>query len=152
MANEELFPLPIDHEVTIAKLIQLIRDRLIAMPPMHLRAAASALLALERLPRAVTGIQVVFGFRERGGGGNYRWVDIKISEDEFVLSIGDHFYDPDVGGDTETWHAFESHVGQKASSGYIERWLETASSIAQNGLISAEDYTDQDAVEWCSDD
>jgi hypothetical protein len=152
MADEERFPLSKKHEPMVSEVIQLIRCRLMAMPPTQLRAAASALLALERLPYAVNGMQVSFGFRERGEAGNYRWVDIKISESEFILSVGEHFYDPEIGGDTETRNVFEAYAGDASSSGNIEDWFETARSFSAKGLITAEDYTDHESVDWFPED
>lgn len=72
------------------------------MSPGHVRSAASVLLALERLPATTSGIQVTFGFIQRNTDGNYGWVDIAISEDGLRLGIGEHYYDPSAGADTES--------------------------------------------------
>lgn len=148
MIDQERFPLSTFDRPKVESVIQLIRTRLNFMAPADLRAAASALVALERLPRVTPGIQISFGFKEPTNGGNYGWVDIKISENEFILAIGEHFYDPEIGGDTETRNAFEAYAGDASSRGSIDDWLETTRPIAAKGLIAAEDYSDHDSVDW----
>jgi hypothetical protein len=142
------FPLRIQHKAEIEDIISLIRSHLVRMSPRELRSAASVLLALERLPFVTPGIDVSFGFQEPRNGGNYAWADLRISEESFSLNIGQHFYDPDVGGDTETQTAFEATEGDARCRGGIERWLETARQIADGSPISCEDYSDHESVDW----
>jgi hypothetical protein len=78
--------------------------------------------------------------------GNYGWVDITISEHEFLLGIGD----PSVGGDTETRTSFEAQAGG-SGEGDIDEWLAVADVIAADGRVSAEDYSDHDAIDWTAE-
>jgi hypothetical protein len=155
--SAERFPLWVADKPQIGKVIELVRNRLSSMTPSNLRAAASVLLALERLPATTPGIQVIFGFTQPNIDGNYGWVDIKISETEFRLGVGEHFYDPpingegattSVGGETDTRIVFEAQAGNDWREGDIEDWLPVANVIAFDGLINAEDYSDHDAIEW----
>jgi hypothetical protein len=146
--NEGRFPLSITDKSKIETVIKLVRDQLPSMRPGDLRAAASVLLALERLPATTPGVRVTFGFTQPNTDGNYGWVDIEISEDEFRLGAGEHFYDPAVGGDTETRIVFEAQAGGDWSEGDIDDWLPVASVIASEGRVSAEDYSEHDAIEW----
>ena len=152
MTDENRFPLSTFDRHQVGKVVHLVRSRLATMTPGQLRSAASALHALERLPIVTPGIQVSFGFTEPNGDGNYAWTDIKVSESEFLLLVGEHFYDPAVGGDTETRVVFEAHAGDASRKGDMEDWLETAGMIAPDGLITAEDYSDHDSVDWFSGD
>jgi hypothetical protein len=142
------FPLRIQHKAKIDDIISLIRNHLVRMSPRELRSAAIALLALERLPFVTPGVDVSFGFQEVRNGGNYAWADLRISEESFSLNVGQHFYDPDVGGDTETQTTFEATEGDERCHGSIERWLETVSQIADGSPISCEDYSDHESVDW----
>jgi hypothetical protein len=146
--NEGRFPLSIADKPKIERVIELVRDHLPSMSPGDLRAAASVLLALERLPAATPGVRVTFGFTQPNTDGNYGWVDIEISEDEFRLGVGEHFYDPSVGGDTETRTVFEAQAGGDWGEGDIDDWLPVANVIASEGRVSAEDYSEHDAIEW----
>lgn len=101
------FPLSLDDIAKMNLVIKLIREQLPSMTPRHILNASAVLRALERLPATTAGIQMTFGFVQRNTGGNYGWADISISETELTLGLGEHFYDPSVGGDTESRHAFE---------------------------------------------
>jgi hypothetical protein len=146
--NEGRFPLSIYDKPKIEKLVELIRNHLSEMGPKDLRAAASVLFALERLPATTPGVQVTFGFTQPNTDGNYGWADISISEDEFRLDVGEHFYDPSVGGDTEIRTKFETGAGEDWREGDIDEWLEVANVIALEGHVSAEDYSDHEGIEW----
>ena len=56
--------------------------------------------------------------------GNYGWANLYISETEFHLGTGEHFYDPSVGGDTESRTLYEACAGDDAAEG-DEIWLHT---------------------------
>jgi hypothetical protein len=146
--NEGRFPLSITDKPKIEKMIELVREHLPSMSPADLRAAASVLLALERLPATTPGVHVTFGFAQPNTDGNFGWADIEISEDEFRLGTGEHFHDPAVGGDTETRTVFEAQAGGDWRQGDIDDWLPVLSVIASEGNVSAEDYSDHDAIEW----
>jgi hypothetical protein len=149
--NEGRFPLSIDDKPKIEQVIELVRNHLSSMAPGELRAAASVLLALERLPAITPGIRVTFGFTRPNTDGNYGWADIEISEDEFRLGVGEHFYDPSVGGDTETRTVFETLAGGDWREGDIEDWLPVANVIASEGRVSAEDYSEHEEIEWTAE-
>jgi hypothetical protein len=109
------------------------------------------LLALERLPATTPGVQVTFGFAQRNIDGNYGWADISISVDELSLGIGEHYFDPLVGGDTETRVAFEAVAGGNSVEGDIDDWLPLARVCAAEGNISVEDYSDYELIEWSNE-
>jgi hypothetical protein len=75
-------------------------------------------------------------------------VSIKISENEFRLGVGEHLYDPTVGGDTETRIVFEADAGGEWTEGDIDDWLPVASTIASEGQATAEDYSDPESIDW----
>jgi hypothetical protein len=87
-ADAGRFPLSIDDITKVEEVINLVRDQLRNMRPAHLRAAASILLALERLPATTPGMQVTFSFQQPNFDGNYGWADITVSEDNFSLGLG----------------------------------------------------------------
>jgi len=145
------FPLSLDDIAKVTLVIKLIREQLPSMTPRHILSASAVIRALERLPATTPGIRVTFGFVQRHGGGNYGWADISLGEDEFVLGIGEHFYDPEVGGDTESRHAFEAYAGGSSADGDIDEWLAVAEVISANGEVSVEDDTDYDAIDWSSE-
>jgi hypothetical protein len=147
-ANEGRFPLSITDKPKIERVIHLVRGHLPSMSPDDLRAAASVLLALERLPATTPGVQVTLGFAQPNTDGNYGWADIEISENEFRLGVGEHFYDPSVGGDTESRTVFETQAGGDWREGDIDDWLPVANVIASQGSVSSEDYSDHEAIEW----
>ena len=103
-------------------VIEFVRKQLPAMSPGHIRSAAGVLLALERLPAMTAGIQITFGFVQHNTNGNYGWADISISESELRLGIGEHYYDPSVGGDTESRILFEAVAGGDSAEGDIDDW------------------------------
>ena len=146
------FPLSPDDILKIAEVTKLVRSRLPAMTPNHLRSAAALLLALERLPVTTPGIDMTFGFTQRNTDGNYGWADITISEDEITLGVGEHFYDPRVGGDTESRDVFAATAGGDATDGDIDDWTEVATVISDEGEVDVENRSDYDAIDWASDE
>ena len=65
---------------------------------------------------------------------------------------GEHFYDPDVGGDTETITLFEAIAGADRASGDIGRWLEYAEARTRDGYLNIEhDGSAYDAIDWETD-
>ena len=144
------FPLQIRHRAQM-EIIALIRSHLVRMSPPEIRSAAVTLLALERLPLVAPEINISFGFCQQNIDGNYKWADIKFSENSFSLHVGEHFYDPDIGGDTETDTTFEAFEGDERCLGSIQRWLEVARSIAEGSPISCEDYSDHERLDWKAD-
>ena len=145
------FPLSLDDISKLAMVIKLIREQLPSMTPAHLRCAAAVLRALERLPTTTPGIHMTFGFVQPSNSGNYGWADLFISESEFRLGVGEHFYDPGVGGDTESRVSFEAFAGGDSADGDIDDWLPLAETISAEGEVSAEDDSDYDAIDWSSE-
>jgi hypothetical protein len=149
--NDELagqFPLSAADAVKIEQIIALVRQQLARMSPAGLHVAAAVLLALERLPSTTPGVQATFGFSQPNVDGNYAWVDIRIDEEEFHLGVGEHFYTPDVGGDTESRVVFETQSGTRWREGDIDSWLEVASFIAPAGEVTFEDDSAHDELDW----
>lgn len=144
------FPLSLDDISKIERVIELVRERLATMTPDHLRSAAAVVLALERLPATTPGIKMTFGFVQHNTDGNFGWADISISADEFTLGLGEHFYDPKVGGDTESRHAFEAYAGGDSAEGDIDNWIPVAKVISADGDVDVEDYSDYEIIDWKS--
>lgn len=145
------FPLSLDEIAKLSMVIKLIRGQLPFMTPRHIRCASAMLRALERFPVATPGIQMTFGFVQPNTDGNYGWADISISKSDFTLGVGEHFYDPAVGGDTESKHVFEAYAGGSSAEGDIDDWLAVAEVISAGGEIDVEDDTDYDAIDWSSE-
>jgi hypothetical protein len=145
------FPLSVEDIANVTMVIKLVRSQLPSMTPRQLRTAAVLLRALERLPEKTPGIYTTFGFVQRSDGGNYGWADISISEDEFRLGLGEHFYEPSVGGDTESRNAFEAIAGADWPDGDIDEWLSTAQVLSVGAEISIQDDSDYDAIDWSSE-
>jgi hypothetical protein len=140
------YPVDADALEGFAQVAHLVRMNLSNLDPHHLRTAAVTLLALERLPRVTSGINVVFGFRTPMERGCWAWADISIGRDGIRLGTGEHFYDPGVGGDTESRTRFQAYSG--GYEGSVQEWLELASMIFPDGVPSAEDYSDHDSIDW----
>ena len=144
-ADTTRYPLTMKDKLHIDAIIAMVRGRLGTMSPKELRAASSVLFGLERLPHVEDELAVNFGFTFRDGG-NFAWADIDFSSDGFRLGVGEHFYDPGVGGDTESRSVFYAAPGDDRD-GSIEEWLEIATGLS-DGSLSCEDYTDHDALDW----
>jgi hypothetical protein len=150
--SENQFPIGINDRRKIDQVIALIRRQLASMAPSELRTAAAVLLALERLPTPTRGVDIVFGFTQPNRDGNYGWADLEISAEELRFGMGEHFYDPAMGGDTASRTAFEAVVGADAFDGDIDDWLPVASVIANGGEISIEDFSEYDEIDWEASD
>jgi hypothetical protein len=123
--GETRFPLSAAELTQVREIIKLVRDHLRDMEPALVRSAACVLLALQRLPVPTTGIDLTFGFTQRNTDGNYGWADLMISDCEFEWRSGEHYYDPKIGGDTESRVVFEARVGSESSLGDFDDWLST---------------------------
>jgi hypothetical protein len=77
------------------------------MTPADLRAIASLFLALQRLPLETPGVAVSIALRQWYSEGNHAWLDLWIDPYELRLAMGQHFYNADVDGDTESDTLFE---------------------------------------------
>jgi hypothetical protein len=141
------FPLTAEDALKIKQIVALIRSSLAHMSPADIHVAAAVLLALERLPATTPGVQATFGFVQPNVDGNYSWADIRFDEEGFRLSVGEHFYTPDVGGDTESRIVFETQSGTQWREGDIGEWLEVASWIASMGRVSWEDDSAHDEID-----
>jgi hypothetical protein len=145
------FPLLTEHVRQIEQIVALVREHFGGMSPVDIHVAAAVLFALERLPAPTPGVQTTFGFIQPSMDGNYAWADITISEDSFSLSLGEHFYTPEVGGDTESRIVFETQSGTQWRAGDIGEWLEVASWIASTGRVTWDDYSAHDDIDWIED-
>ena len=152
VSQPERYPLDEVELSAVASVAQLIRSRTSSMSPHVLRSAAALLLALKRLPYATPCVDVSFGFSTPNRDGNYAWADVEINEEEFRLGLGEHFYDPAVGGDTESRTVFETQAGSSWRDGDIEDWLIFAQDIAQRGYPTVEDNSDYEGIDWSSED
>ena len=146
VSQPERYPLDDDAISAIASVTQLIRPHISRLSPRALRSAATVLLALERLPIVTPGVLVRLSFSTPDRDGNYGWADIEIGEEGFRLGLGEHFYDPAVGGDTESRTVFEAQAGSSWQDGDVSDWLESAQAIALCGPPSMEDYSDYDVL------
>ena len=93
-----------DHyAVRIAKNVA---RRLLKHPhinPQQVIGIGNALYALERLPLATPGAYTEFGIAYRAGSKNFsemRYIDFRISDEDFAISMGGSVYNDSVGGDT----------------------------------------------------
>lgn len=148
----DVFPLDKDKLEQVAQIVLLIRRRLPSLEPRDIRTASAVLAGLERLPSQTQGLHVVFGFRTANRGGNFGWADIELDSSEMRLSVGEHFYDPDVGGDTSTRTIFQAICGSWESEGDIADWLEEASHLFRDGSPSIEDNSDYAEIDWDTTD
>ena len=143
----ERFPLDEEDLAAVAGIVRLIRSRMSSMSPASLRATATVLLALERLPLATPGLSVTLEFSTPDRDGNRGWADLELDESEFQLSAGERFYSPSVGGDTAIRTVFETQAGTDWQQGDIVEWLATAQAIATWERISVTDESDDSVHE-----
>lgn len=148
---ERSFRLSSSDLAIFKRLASNLRNKLVKAEPSFIRSAAPAILALERLPRPTGGVQVRFGCKTPNQRGNYGWADISLSEDDIKGTVGKHFYDPEVGGDTESSVLFHRQVGGSSDYGSLEDWWEQAEGLSAVGYLSAEDDSDWDAIDWCAE-
>lgn len=125
-----------------------LRRQLAKAEPNLIRSAALAILALERLPRPTAAVQVRIGYQTPNRDGNWGWADISLSESDIEGTVGEHFYDPGVGGDTETNALFYREVGGSSDYGSLEEWWERFQGLSAVGYLSVEDDSDWDAIDW----
>ena len=135
----ERFPLGEEDLEAVAEIVKLIRSRMSSMTPADLRATATVLLALERLPLATPDLSVSLEFSTPDRDGNRGWADLELDGSEFRLGAGQRFYSPSVGGDTESRIVFETRAGSDWQRGDIVEWLATAQAIATWERISVTD-------------
>ena len=152
VSQPERFPLDEEDRFAIDEITHIIRGHTSSMSPSELRSAATVLLALKRLPYVTYGVHVSFGFSTPNVHGTHRQADIEINEEGFRLGLVEYFYDPAVGGDTEARYIFETMAGTSLRQGSIEDWLESAEGLSNSGLLTIEDLSDYDAIDWSSDD
>jgi hypothetical protein len=92
-----------EYAIEIAKNVA---RRLLKHPkikPQQIIGIGSALYALERLPIATPGAFTEFGIVYRAGSKSFeemRYIDFRISDVDFVISLGGSVYDEAVGGDS----------------------------------------------------
>jgi hypothetical protein len=148
--TQEQFPLSESELRFIQNISHLIRSQLPRITPQNLRGAAILLLALERLPVITVGVVVEATFRQFDVTlGNFGWADLRLSDEELTLGIGEHFYDPGVGGDTDTRKLFSARAGNRSSQGDIEEWLEYAAARADDGYLTVADGdSDHESIAW----
>ena len=150
--RRERFPLRRHDEPAIASIIILVRSNLRRMAPFELRAAAVLLLALERLPATTPGTLVRLGFKKSTCVGSYKWADISISDTELRMLIGEHFYESDVGGDTESSEVFAVDT-EGSRHGSLSQWLECAHNIVfDRYTMTASDDSFHDELDWAGMD
>lgn len=146
------FPLDERDRSAVDAIAHIIRTHTSLMCPHELRSAATVLLALKRMPYVTHGVDVSFGFSTPNQDGNHGRADVEINGEEFRLSLAEYFYDPAVGGDSETRYIFETMTGSNWRRGSIKDWLEYAQVFSNSGRLIVEDYSDYDAIDWFSDD
>lgn len=147
----ETFALSSREMETLQELAGIVRAQLKQAEPAFIKAAAVVLLVLERLPAAVPGAVVSIGWLNDGSDGNREWAQLSISEAEMTASVGAHFHEPGVGGDTETSSVFHADIGGGRKGG-LEDWFEQAKSMANVGRLTVDAAdTDWDHIDWGSD-
>jgi hypothetical protein len=128
-----------------------LRAMLVQADPQFIRSAASAILAIERLPQPTPGAHIDVGYRTPNSNGNYGWADLVITEDEVRAARGEHFYDPGVGGDTETRVLFEAGLGRANKGGSLADWFEHAEDehaeeMSNHAYFYLDDYSED--IDW----
>jgi len=144
-----LFPIGTNDLVKFRELSKLIRRRLWRFDAREICASSAVIVALDRLPRTTSWVAVNFGFQTTLGYGNWSWASIQIWSDEIVLSVGEHYYDADVGGDTKSENLFESYAGGTECYGSVENWMEKAELLLEKGSPQTnEDESDYSNADW----
>ncbi len=150
--GKDCFPIYPEDIPAIDQIVSLVRDLLRARQPADIRGAAALLSALDRLPRTTPGVSVTLTISTpEYQEGRFGWVDLTITDNEFSLGYGEHFYNPRVGGDTETHTIFETQSGSSWREGNIGDWLAMAHVAAADGKARVEDESDSDAIDWYED-
>ena len=149
--SQRQFPLDNESLEGVARVVEQIRALLPGLNPRQVYISSLVLLALERLPASTAGVDVRYGFLTHNDDGNFGWADIEICSTEFRLISGEHFYDPEVGGDTSSQIAFEAFLGVEESEGSVDDWLAFAEAIWDLNLIEAGDNSDHNEIDWTLD-
>jgi hypothetical protein len=149
-ADSDQFPLSEQELKLLRDFATELRGMLAKAEPQLIRSAASAIFVLERLPKPTPFAQIDVGYRTPSSNGNYRWADLVISEDEIRASRGEHFYDPGVGGDTETRVLFEAGLGSNNKGGSLAGWFRYAQEMSNHAYLYVDD--DSEHIDWTNDD
>lgn len=146
--REEPFSFDVDDEALedAVRASEMIRAHLHELSPKHLSAAAVVLAALERLPLQCWGACASFGFRLPPENGCWAWAGIEVNDEGVSFGVGEHFYEPGVGGETESRVYFSA--GRYGSHGNIGEWINVAKPIFDEGIPQSEDFTDHEQIEW----
>lgn len=144
--GNDLLSLSSSDIAILERLALELRSQLAGAEVHFIRSAATAISAIERLPKPTPGVHVSFGYRTPNINGNHRWADILLTEEGTEAGVGEHFYDPQVGGDTESKTLFWAGVGKDNRTGSLEEWFETASGMAVDLFVSDESETD--LIDW----
>ncbi|MCY4302343.1 MAG: hypothetical protein OXC68_11515 [Aestuariivita sp.] len=117
----DMFPLDDDELSEIQTIITTIKNNapFSSMTPRVLLSTSVLLLALNRMPKITPGIDLMLTCSTPNNDGNWGWVDLAITDSEFRLGLGEHFYDSAVGGDTESFTNFEAYVGDDHARGSV---------------------------------
>jgi hypothetical protein len=122
--KKELFAFKPEDERLVEELRCLVWEVLRRSPlgPREVCAIGQLLHAMERLPWSTPGVFLTLTISERfSGEGTY--CDMFICDSELWLGMGTSFYDPGVGSDHETEHAFEVDIYGNRFSSNVEEWL-----------------------------
>ena len=109
LIEEELYAI----DIIIEKLRKIIREHAHSISATELCAISVLLRIFERMPEETPEapcVTVSF-LTAKPTEGNRSWVDIRAYEGVLELGEGAHFYDPDVGGDTESQTIFSMVAG-----------------------------------------
>ena len=151
-SSDPLFPLSTRDLQILRELSDEVRRVLSSENAFFIRSAACAILVIERLPRPTSGALVEISYKTFGSPGNWGWADITLGYDEIHASIGEHFYDSAVGGDTESETLFSAELDADRCTGDLEEWFEHAKGIAENGILEVSDQSEADAIDWWAED
>lgn len=95
-----------DDDIYAIEIAKNVARRFLKVPniePIQVIGLGNALYALERLPKVTPGSFSEFGIVYRAGTEEFnemRYIDFRISEDAFEISIGGSVYDKAVGSDS----------------------------------------------------
>jgi hypothetical protein len=152
---QQLFPFYMHEKAYIDELILLARSilREPTLPPGEIRSIARLILALSRLPLPTPGILIGLSFIIEFGNQK-TWRDISIDETSLCLGMGQHVYDPLVGGDTESDRVYEISIDgyrTKDDDGItLGDWICGVKRILKDKhRISIEDESDDGDFDWC---
>jgi hypothetical protein len=140
-------------EVALSKdMAAIVRQELRTAHPAFIRQAAVVLFVLERLPNATPGASITVGWSTKPQEGSREWAEVSISEEEIQASVGAHYYDPEIGGDTESETLFWAHV-DGARQGSLETWSERARHVDESGILTIRDeWAGEHEIDWSSFD